>query len=318
MLTAIGRVAARRAPVPKLTTRLLQGPANRPNALPFAAARPLVISTWMRSPEKGAPPTGSKAKKTTAATDKKKTKPATKKKAKKPATKKKKAKKAKKPAAKATKKPKKELTPEEKDKADLKELKKMALLKGPALLPDSGWSVYVADNVAAGQGKVTDQIKQVAEKYTRLSEPEKERLKAIAATNNTANKENRQKWIESFPPEAIYMANIARRRIARKLDKSRIYLIHDDRQPKRARTSFTLFIKSRFPQVNSGMASGTAQDAFRAMSEEWRSLSESDKQSFKDEAAKEAETSQVLLKDIKEKARAYCKAQKRSPGQVPS
>lgn len=267
----------------------------------------------MRSPEKGAAPTRSKAKKTAAATEKKKTKPATKK-AKKPATKKK----AKKPAAKATKKPKKQLTPEEKEKADLKELKKMALLKGPALLPDSGWSVYVADNVAAGQGKVTDQIKQVAGKFARLSEPEKERLKSIASTNNTANKENRQKWIESFPPEAIYMANIARRRIARKLDKSRIYLIHDDRQPKRARTPYTLFVKSRFSQVNSGMSSGTAQDAFRAVSEEWRSLSESDKQSFKDEAAKEAETSQALLKDIKEKARAYCKAQKGSPSQVPS
>lgn len=114
------------------------------------------------------------------------------------------------------------------------------------------------------------------------------------------------------------MANIARRRIARKLDKSRIYLIHDDRQPKRARTPYTLFVKSRFSQVNSGMAGGTAQDTFRAMSEEWRSLSESDKQSFKDEAAKEAETSQVLFKDIKEKARAYCKAQKGSPSQVPS
>ncbi|KAK2603860.1 hypothetical protein QQS21_003984 [Conoideocrella luteorostrata] len=316
MLTAIGRAAARRVlfsssrpSASKLATQLPQRSVSRPNATVFAVARPLTVSAWMRSPVKGSAG-GSKAKKATGAKTKKS-----------PAKKKPVAKKKKKPASAAAKKPKKAkktLTPEEKDKAELRELKKMALLKGPALLPETGWAVYVADNVTAGQGKLTDKIKEVAESFAALSVSEKESLKSKAVSNHNANKDTRQKWITSYPEEAIYMANIARRRIARKLDKSRLYLIHDDRLPKRAGTAYTLFIKSRFSQANSGTASGTAQDTFRAMSEEWRSMSESEKQPFKDEAAKEVETSQAKLKELKEKARAYWKAQKGPAGQVPS
>lgn len=310
MLTAIGRVAAHRALAPSraspfvLTSQLLRASANRPNAPSFAASRSLIVSAWMRSPAKRPSPTGSKTDKKTTATQKKK-----------PATKKK----VKKPAAKATKKPKKkQLTPEQKEKADLSELKKMALLKGPTLLPNTAWSVYVSDNVSAGQGKLTDKIKDVAEQFAGLSLSEKERLKSIASTNHTANKDTRQKWIDSYPPEAIYMANIARRRIARKLDKSRLYLIHDDRLPKRAGSPYTLFIKERFSRANSQSSNTTAQDTFRAMSEEWRSMSESEKQPFKDESAKEAEKSRAQLKELKQKARVYWKGQKSSSSQVPS
>jgi ribonuclease D len=114
------------------------------------------------------------------------------------------------------------------------------------------------------------------------------------------------------------MANIARRRIARKLDKSRIYLIHDERLPKRAGTPYTLFIKSRFSEANSRSTSGTAQDTFRAMSEEWRSMSESDKKPFQDAAAAEVETSKAQLKELKEKAKAYWKAEGGAASQVPS
>lgn len=113
------------------------------------------------------------------------------------------------------------------------------------------------------------------------------------------------------------MANVARRRIARKTNKSRIFLIHDSRLPKRSGSPYTLFIKSRFSQANSG-SNGTAQDTFRAVSKEWRSLSESEKQSYRDEAAKEAAQSQAEFKELKEKAKAYVKAQKGSLSQVPS
>ena len=114
------------------------------------------------------------------------------------------------------------------------------------------------------------------------------------------------------------MANIARRRLARKLDKSRLYLIHDERLPKRALTPYALFIKSRFSQANSETSSGTAQDTFRAISQEWRSMSESEKQPFKEAAAVEADRSQTQLKELKEKAKAYWKAQEGTASQVPS
>lgn len=170
MLTAIGRAAARRVLLPSRTassklTQLPRGPVvfRLPNASTvFAGARPLSVSAWLREPTKTAS-TG-KTKKTTATkkkttTTKKKT-TATKKKAKKVVAPKKKAKKV--------------LSPEEQDKADLRLLKKMALLKGPALLPDSAWSVFVSNNITTGQGKLTDQIKDVSAKFSGLSVSEKE------------------------------------------------------------------------------------------------------------------------------------------------
>lgn len=145
-----------------------------------------------------------------------------------------------------------------------------------------------------------------------------QRLKSTAQSNHIANKETREKWVKSYPVGAIYMANIARRRIARKLEKSRIYLIHDDRLPKRAGTPYTLFIKSRFSQANSQSTSGTAQDTFRAMSEEWRNMSESEKQPFQEAAAVEAEKSKTQLKELKQNARAYWREQGGGSSQVPA
>ncbi|KHN94487.1 HMG box protein [Metarhizium album ARSEF 1941] len=315
MLTAIGRAAARRVLQPgrtaasRLTTRLPRGSVGyrSPNALSiFAAARALSVSARVRSPAK-AP--GSKTKKSSSTATKKKKATATKKKATRKKTKK---------AATPKKRTKKELTPEDKEKAELGQLKKMALLKGPSLLPDSAWSVYTSRNIGTGEGTLTDKIKGLSSRFAELSESQKEDLKSTAQSNQNANKTTRQKWVESQPVEAIYLANIARRRIARKTNKTRLFLIHDDRLPKRARSPYALFIKSRFSQVNSQPGSGTSQDSFRAMSEEWRSMSESEKQPFKEAAVSESEKSAVLFKDLKEKARAYWKAQGGAASQVPS
>ncbi|KAK9439334.1 High mobility group, HMG1/HMG2 [Metarhizium brunneum] len=317
MLTAIGRAAARRVLLPSRTaaskhaTQLPHGSVayRLPNALTLlVAARPMTVSAWMRSPAKTS---GSKTKRTSTATKEKKTKKTTTKKASA-------AKKKTKKAAAPKRKTKKVLTPEEKEKADLRELKKMALLKRPTQLPESAWAVYVTNNIGAGEGKVTERIKEVSSRFAGLSESEKEGLKSTAQSNHDANKNTRQQWVESHPVEAIYIANIARRRIARKTNKSRLYLIHDERLPKRARSAYALFIKSRFSQVNSQSGSSTAQDTFRAMSEEWRSMSESEKQPFEEAAASEVEKSAALFKELKEKARVYLKAQGGAARHVPS
>ncbi|GAO15927.1 uncharacterized protein UV8b_02435 [Ustilaginoidea virens] len=326
MLTAFRRSVTRRVLFPSravpdaLVTRILPGAVNRTIAPSLVAARPVSVSAWMRSPAKSAAAV-KKAKKSTATKTKKK--PASKK-AKKPASAKrakktKQAKKTKKTKKVKTRKAKKKLTDEEKEKANLRQLRKMALLKGPQLLPETAWSVFVADNFGAEeQGEFPDKIRGLADKFSRLSVSEKEGIKATAQSNQAVNNETRQKWVASYPPEAIYMANIARRRIARKLDKSRLYLIHDVRLPKRARTPYALFIKSRFPQANRESSSGSVQDAFRSMSEEWRSMSDSEKQPFQSKAAKEAEDSQTLLKVLKGKAKDYQKANNMPASQVPS
>lgn len=82
-------------------------------------------------------------------------------------------------------------------------------------------------------------------------------------------------------------------------------MIHDDRLPKRAGTAYTLFIQSRFSQVDQG----SAKDTFRAVSEEWKNLSESDKAPFTQKAAQQAAQSKEQLKSLREKGKAYWKDQ---------
>lgn len=173
MLTAIGRVAARRALLPsggsitaaQLTRSSVTASAGNGSSSVFALplrVRALSITPWMRSPAASKP----KRKTSTASAAKKKAttkkKPAVKKKAKKPA------------AKKPTRKVKKEITPEEKEKKDLKQLKEMALLKMPTLLPETAWSVYVSENVNPGQGKLTDKVKELSSTFGHLSSVEKD------------------------------------------------------------------------------------------------------------------------------------------------
>ncbi|KAG6004195.1 hypothetical protein E4U21_001336 [Claviceps maximensis] len=321
MLTAIGRTATRRVLLPNrnaapglgLAKHLLREPAAHPNAAPLpASARTLIVSARLLSPKKtaaaatSATSTGGKAKKTTAAATKKKSaapkkkKPAAKKKAapkKKRVVKKKKA---------VKKKVVKKLTPEEKEAVQMRTLKKLALFKGPNLLPDSAWTVFCSNNIKSEEGLLGHRMKEISDKYSKLSEAEKERLQSIANKNSATNQDIRQKWINDHSPEAIYTANLARRRLARKLNKSRIYFIHDNRQPKRSLSSYSLFLKSKYPQASADF--GTAPEAFRAMSKEWKTLTDSDKKTFQEESAKDSQRARAQFEKIREKAKAYLKA----------
>lgn len=78
--------------------------------------------------------------------------------------------KKKKPAAKK----KKALTPEEKQKKELAQLRKMALPKGPKGKPGNVWTVFLADNVSSGTGvALADRVKQISAQFKDLSEHEK-------------------------------------------------------------------------------------------------------------------------------------------------
>lgn len=98
--------------------------------------------------------------------------------AKKPAAKKaagrKKAKKAAKKAA-PKKRVKKVLTPEEKTKAEVRDLRKIALLNEPKRLPDRAWLVYVAQNMKhVTKDTLGDTVKGLASQYNSLGSFEKE------------------------------------------------------------------------------------------------------------------------------------------------
>lgn len=133
-----------------------------------------------------------------------------------------------------------------------------------------------------------------------------QRLKNIAASNKDANQETRRDWIESYPPEAIYTANLARRRLAKKLNKSRVFVIHDERLPKRSGNAYTEFVKSRFAYANEG----TPAETFKAVAQEWKGLSDYEKAQYKDTAAANSVKTGDAMKELRVKGEAYWKAKK--------
>lgn len=143
-------------------------------------------------------------------------------------------------------------------------------------------------------------------------------LQSLAATgraNQVTNQQRRQAWIESLPYEAIYMANRARRQLARKLKKGRVYLLHDERLPKRANGPCSLFIKSRYRELSD---SGSGQDIFRTAATEWNALSDADKKPFQDMAAAQSRKSNEEFTLARVAGEAYWQAQKSPAGGVSS
>jgi hypothetical protein len=135
-------------------------------------------------------------------------------------------------------------------------------------------------------------------------------LSTVGQANKISNQETKKKWIQSFPPEAIHTANLARRRLARKTNKSKTFLIHDDRLPQRTGSGFTFFIKEHFSD-RSGSESPT--DAMRSMGERWKTLSNDEKAPYQKQAADLSKVSGAQLKDLREKGAKYWKERLASP-----
>ncbi|KAM0255427.1 hypothetical protein ACHAQJ_005795 [Trichoderma viride] len=319
MLSSAGLAAARRV----LTSSGAAAPWRQSVGLTARALvlrhampslRMISISASMRTP-------AAKAAKTTKPKSTKSTKSSTTKKSASKTTAKPKAKKAVKKAVKkkvAVKKPKKTtpkkkvLTPEQKDKAEIRKLRQMALLKGPTLLPETAWSIFLTDNMRTGEGKFADKVKAISTSFKNLPEAEKERMTSVGQSNRIANLETKKKWIESFPPEAIHTANLARRRLTRKTDKSKTFLIHDERLPHRTGSGFTFFIKEYF---SSRSSSESPTDAMRSMGERWKALSNAEKAPYQEKAAELSKVSGEQLKDLREKGAKYWKERLASPAE---
>ena len=99
----------------------------------------------------------------------------------------------------AKKKAKKPLSPEEKEKAEIRELRKMSLPKGPDLKPESAWSVYVSQNVTSGNPLV-EQIRGISTSFKSLSDFEK------TVSNTTAPKPSVSSGMKPRRPQLANMA----------------------------------------------------------------------------------------------------------------
>lgn len=234
MLTAVARASLRRVAV-SLPLRPLTAPIARQTPAVVSAVRARPFSATPRAAEAAAKGTKKKALA----------------KGKKAAPKKKTAvKKA------APKKKKKVLTPEEKLKAEVRELKKKALLKEPAKVPETSWQVYIVQElkgVSAGDG-LASLTKAAGERFRALSSGElevrqtplapasshllclflrhgggrglllttrsrKQSLQSAADSNRTANAASYKAWVQSHTPEQIHEANLSRARLARLAQK---------------------------------------------------------------------------------------------------
>jgi hypothetical protein len=171
-----------------------------------------------------------------------------------------------------------------KAKNDLKKLKTDALLKEPAQLPATAWTVLLTEytqtqksNATEKFGGIKESVTGAAAKYKGLSASEREHYNHIANQNKEKNEEAYRKWVEQHTPDQIRIANNARQALARK-DKAgsrKFSAINDTRLPKRPINARAAFTKERHA---SGDLHGIAfQDAAKRIHDEWNALSASEK-----------------------------------------
>jgi hypothetical protein len=99
----------------------------------------------------------------------------------------------------------------------------------------------------------------------------------VAAENKLLNAAAYKAWIESHTPTAIEEAKLARKRLKAKFNyTAKGKPLHDDRRPRRQTPAYAFFCRARW---GSGEFQGVpVGQAGKTMGEEWKALSEADKQ----------------------------------------
>lgn len=215
------------------------------------------------------------------------------------------------PKSKAAKKPKAKPAPKRKEKKPLTEGQKSAattkakrthiqelkkiVLTPPKKLPATAYQVIQAEVAKEGKTTVPIIARTSSEKYKNLIPEELEVIphtlyspgatdqviqhyNHVANQNKAINEEAYRKWIESFTPDEVRKAHLARMALTRLGVKG--YSTHlirkDSRQPKRPITSFLQFNVDRLATGDfKGMS---LEDKGRLIGYEWKELDEDKKQ----------------------------------------
>ncbi|KAJ5490252.1 High mobility group superfamily [Penicillium expansum] len=188
---------------------------------------------------------------------------------------------------KADHKPKKRaLSEEEQEKqkikelrAHIKELKTTALLNRPKLLPTSAFSLGFTEKLREIKGQYpAKEGFLIGVEHAKSLDPEnKERLEAQARANVAANAAAYDAWVKTHTPLQIRDANSARLTLSR-IGTKNYPSIRDDRLPKIPNSAYVLFVKDRLDTHVYRGKSG--RDTFTAISEEWPSLPQSEKDRY--------------------------------------
>ncbi|KAJ5832429.1 hypothetical protein N7474_000740 [Penicillium riverlandense] len=200
-------------------------------------------------------------------------------------------KKSKKPK-KSTKPKKRELTEEQKAakaerkketqrRALVQQLKQTALTP-PKRLPDQYFSLVVQDKYAdvktpsITQSEAFQAVSRIA---SSLSAEEKERYEAQARANMATNAAQYDQWLKQHTPLQIKEANLARRRLST-LVKKNYRQIRDDRLVKKRSSAFMFYVQERY--ASGDFRHMKVTDATSRVAQEWKGLTESEKQKYHD------------------------------------
>lgn len=107
-----------------------------------------------------------------------------------------------------------------------------------------------------------------------------------------------------MPVEAVYLANLARKRIAQidaaAGEKKRCLIIHDPRQPDGLPTAVGTFVKHRYPEAKYDHNAGP--DTIRAIVDEWKNLPQEQKAELSELNKQERVKQSARLAEVKAKA----------------
>ncbi|GAB1311282.1 hypothetical protein MFIFM68171_01492 [Madurella fahalii] len=183
------------------------------------------------------------------------------------------------------------LTEEEKVKRKIKALKKRALLDEPTRRGETAWAVYMSralkDKLSgrpvSESGSFATALPEVAKEFKALPAAEVEKLAAEARENKLTNEITIKAWIESYTPQEINDANVARKTLKRLYKVSAGHTIKDPRIPDQPSPAFARYIKSRW---NSSEFPGeqSVPEGMKKLIDEWRNLSDAERKPFQDAA----------------------------------
>ncbi|KAI0137001.1 hypothetical protein BJ170DRAFT_38741 [Xylariales sp. AK1849] len=177
----------------------------------------------------------------------------------------------------------KTLSPEKQARKKRVDLKARALFTEPKQLPSTPWLVFLGE--ATKGHKLTDSLggksTEASAAFKSLSSSELSRLQSTVEQNKLANAAAHKAWVESHTPEDIAQAIKARHTLAREFNypKKKKTSIRDERQPKRATGPFGYYTKARW--ASGDFANSKLVDVARAIGQEWRSLSEAEKEPYR-------------------------------------
>ncbi|CAL5870886.1 uncharacterized protein PFLUO_LOCUS5127 [Penicillium psychrofluorescens] len=200
---------------------------------------------------------------------------------------------------KKSKKPKKSTTPKKRELTDeqkaakaerkkvvqrralVQQLKQNALTP-PKRLPDQYFSLVVQDKYADVKNPSITQseaFKAVSQIASSLTAEEKERYEAKARANMATNAAQYEQWLKQHTPLQIKEANLARRRLST-LVKKNYRQIRDDRLVKKRSSAFMFYVQERY--ASGDFLHMKVTDATTRVAQEWKGLTESEKQKYHD------------------------------------